>query len=383
MDGMMEMFEEINPEVFELGGFVPVPVEPVGGGRITDRTEPTPANVVLVQGTGGKVPLQRHAAAALRAMTDAARAAGLAAPLLLPTSGYRSVARQRVLWQEALARYGTPEKARKWVAPPGGSAHHSGRAVDLHLGGRNRSTEVDRLRQTRAWKWLVANAQRFGFYPYEAEPWHWEYNPPAPGRPPPRASAPMPAPAARAATAAVVGASAGAAAGAVAGAVKHAGPCPIDGYQYDNAHHCVGGRQPPVPVGMKAFLEEFLFPRFGRRRVVPVVCRPIRGKTAPSLHSEGRAADYPLDANNPADRAIGDRIVQTLLAPDAAGNQHALARRLGVQEIIWNRQIWTSSRWRSGVRPYGGVSPHTDHIHIGLNRLGALKGTSYWTCNAR
>jgi LAS superfamily LD-carboxypeptidase LdcB len=34
-------------------------------------------------------------------------------------------------------------------------------------------------RQTPAWQWLVGNAERFGFYPYTTEPWHWEYNPPS------------------------------------------------------------------------------------------------------------------------------------------------------------------------------------------------------------
>jgi zinc D-Ala-D-Ala carboxypeptidase len=29
--------------------------------------------------------------------------------------------------------------------------------------------------QTPAYKWLVKNAHRFGFYPYFYEPWHWEF----------------------------------------------------------------------------------------------------------------------------------------------------------------------------------------------------------------
>jgi LAS superfamily LD-carboxypeptidase LdcB len=34
------------------------------------------------------------------------------------------------------------------------------------------------MRDTAAYHWLVANAATFGFYPYDVEPWHWEYNPP-------------------------------------------------------------------------------------------------------------------------------------------------------------------------------------------------------------
>ncbi len=38
------------------------------------------------------------------------------------------------------------------------------------------------LRRKPAYLWLREHAERFGFYPYEREPWHWEYNPLAEGR---------------------------------------------------------------------------------------------------------------------------------------------------------------------------------------------------------
>jgi murein L,D-transpeptidase YcbB/YkuD len=44
----------------------------------------------------------------------------------------------------------------------------------------------------------------------------------------------------------------------------------------------------------------------------------------------------------------------------------ALGDRLGVQTIIFDRTIW-SSRSPSG-RPYTGVHPHYDHLHIELTR---------------
>ena len=77
-----------------------------------------------------------------------------------------------------LDKYGTEEMARKWVAKPGGSAHHSGQAVDCWLGTPAGSEHVLQQQNTAAWLWLVDNAEAFGFYPYSAEPWHWEYNPP-------------------------------------------------------------------------------------------------------------------------------------------------------------------------------------------------------------
>jgi peptidoglycan hydrolase-like protein with peptidoglycan-binding domain len=160
--------------------FTPVAAEKPGGGRVKNKTAPRAGDIVRVKRAfSGEVPLHRLAAKALNAMQCAARADGIKAPLLQPTSGFRDPAHQARLWANALKKYGSPEEARKWVAPPGGSAHQSGRAVDLYLGGKNSSANVANLRASPAYRWLVVNAHRFGFYPYEREPWHWEYNPPA------------------------------------------------------------------------------------------------------------------------------------------------------------------------------------------------------------
>ena len=58
------------------------------------------------------------------------------------------------------------------------SPHFTGRALDLYVGGdpvetkdANRAIQVS----TPVYKWLVQNAERFGFRPYFYEPWHWEY----------------------------------------------------------------------------------------------------------------------------------------------------------------------------------------------------------------
>jgi len=78
-------------------------------------------------------------------------------------SGYRSDEVQAKLWQDALKKYGSPEKARKWVAPPGRSKHGSGQAADLRYGS-------DKTR-----KWFHDNAPSFGMhFPLSNEPWHIE-----------------------------------------------------------------------------------------------------------------------------------------------------------------------------------------------------------------
>lgn len=62
------------------------------------------------------------------------------------------------------------------------SAHRTGTAVDLYVGrlpGLGVDSTVPASRQVMArgatYRWLAANAGRFGFVPYVYEPWHWEY----------------------------------------------------------------------------------------------------------------------------------------------------------------------------------------------------------------
>src|SRR3954470_4140065 len=161
------------------GPFAPVPVENPGGGRIEDKTPPDPGDIVTVDGLERPIPLHRLAAEAWSALTAAARADGHAAPLLLPVSGYRTIDEQAWLWEGAVAKYGAPGIACLWVARPGTSAHQSGRAIDCHLGAPIESEYADAMRHHPTYLWLVANAARFGFYAYDLEPWHWEYNPPS------------------------------------------------------------------------------------------------------------------------------------------------------------------------------------------------------------
>jgi LAS superfamily LD-carboxypeptidase LdcB len=78
-------------------------------------------------------------------------------------------------YQENLRRQ-SPGSGRAGLAV--NSPHFTGRALDIYVGGEpvetkdaNRTIQV----QTKAYRWLVRNADRFGFKPYYYEPWHWEY----------------------------------------------------------------------------------------------------------------------------------------------------------------------------------------------------------------
>src|SRR5262245_20279548 len=207
--------------------------------RISPVVEPPASELVTVERRhGGPRQLHRDAYAAYQRMKAAAEADGISANLLTIVSGYRSVASQRALWEAALRKYGSPQEARQWVAPPGGSAHHTGRAIDFLLGGPNNSENVAQLRRTAAYRWLVCNAARFGFYPYAAEPWHWEYNPPAaPGGADSNALA-------REMAAAAAAAAAGAAGGIPAALAVHTAPRSAQGL---NGYGYAFG-QAPVPV---------------------------------------------------------------------------------------------------------------------------------------
>jgi hypothetical protein len=86
-------------------------------------------------------------------------------------SAYRSKEHQDRLRREQ------PEAGRAALATH--SPHFTGRALDLYVGGYDPVSTKDDNRalqtQTKAYKWLVRNAERFGFRPYFYEPWHWEY----------------------------------------------------------------------------------------------------------------------------------------------------------------------------------------------------------------
>jgi hypothetical protein len=76
-------------------------------------------------------------------------------------SGYRPPERQSALWADAVAKYGDPEVADNWVAPPGHSMHERGLAVDL---GGDLELAVRLIDEMRLPLWR----------PLANEPWHFE-----------------------------------------------------------------------------------------------------------------------------------------------------------------------------------------------------------------
>jgi zinc D-Ala-D-Ala carboxypeptidase len=125
--------------------------------------------------------LEKKTAAALQAMRNAAAESDV---MLLPVSGFRSVAYQDGLIRRKIARGQTLEQILHVNAPPGFSEHHSGRAVDMTAPDEPLLEES--FETTLAFAWLEKHAATFGFslsYPRGNslgviyEPWHWCWHP--------------------------------------------------------------------------------------------------------------------------------------------------------------------------------------------------------------
>ena len=99
-----------------------------------------------------------------------------------------------------------------------------------------------------------------------------------------------------------------------------------------------------------------------------------------SEHKEGRAFDWRVSVTNPTQVAQVNDLGRWLFATDQYGNQHAMARRLGIMYIIWNKRIWHagSDHW-DAYSCSGTTGCHMDHMHFSLSWAGALARTSYWT----
>lgn len=156
----------------------------------------------------------------------------------------------------------------------------------------------------------------------------------------------------------------------------------IDNSFYEGQSKC----SPYAKPGVLAFRSMVLssFPIFGLGGI-------SRGCSVggQSEHKEGRAWDMTANAGYESHRAAVKRLFEKLLATDRYGNEAAVARRLGIMYMIWNKKIWgTWGGWstycvqkpRGCVDPDdGGVrSPHTDHVHFSFTWAGARKQSTYY-----
>lgn len=159
---------------------------------------------------------------------------------------------------------------------------------------------------------------------------------------------------------------------------------PLEDYRYDRATRCMSGAR----KGARA-LERWL--QRNVRGTSWGITRCERwGKGSASVHAEGRAIDWHLDAGVKREKKAAMALIRALLKKDRRGNHAALARRMGVQGLIFNCKSWWSSP--GGLSKYSycyrangkkkskldRTQAHKDHVHIELNWPGARKRTSFW-----
>ena len=140
--------------------------------------------------------------------------------------------------------------------------------------------------------------------------------------------------------------------------------------KYQEGYRCLDGNLPGPTAFAKLLNSHYGAHIYGINR------------TCAAEHGEGRALDWMVNAYNADGLALGNAITRWLSAPDAQGRPGAMARRFGINYIIWNRQMWRAYDPGRGWAPYSGVSPHTDHIHISFTWDGAYQQTSWWTGKA-
>ena len=154
----------------------------------------------------------------------------------------------------------------------------------------------------------------------------------------------------------------------------------IDPMQYDDATHCTG-KDTPGALALQSWLE-------GNASGVSwgIYRCEMWGKHSASLHAEGRAIDW-----HPSSSAAAHALIALLLSPDRAGNPVALARRMGIQGLIYGCHAWWGSPDgqlgdysycydKHGKRKHNldPTQAHMNHVHIELNKRGAAKKTTFW-----
>lgn len=174
----------MTPEVFEAMKAGWQGARPFVAARAKGICPDAPPEAVLAAAAPGEtymgktVLLRPEALTALRRMREAARPAlakaGEPLEALALFSGFRSPA-----YDDERCR---TEQNCQGVVRAQCSAHRTGTALDLMVGAApgytvDASAGPNRLfqAQTPAYRWLVANARRFGFVNYVFEPWHWEW----------------------------------------------------------------------------------------------------------------------------------------------------------------------------------------------------------------
>jgi LAS superfamily LD-carboxypeptidase LdcB len=157
-----ELLEKYSKVYFLNENYSPAQLSPVASEYLYDKTKP---QLVLP----GVLPF-------LQAMLEAAKRDGVTLQIV---SAYRSFYEQASVKYGYKMTYGTG--ANQFSADQGYSEHQLGTACDFTTPEIN--GVFSKFEGSAAYKWLTANAYKFGFvlsYPknntyYQFEPWHWRF----------------------------------------------------------------------------------------------------------------------------------------------------------------------------------------------------------------
>ena len=147
----------------------------------------------------------------------------------------------------------------------------------------------------------------------------------------------------------------------------------LDPNRYDGAAGCVRRH----PKGMSRLIK--FMKRTTKKNTIYGTIRCDGG-----VHSTGRALDWMMDARKRKQKRLAMTVINTWFEKDNRGRPNALARRMGIQLIIYNCRWWQAGD--RGWSPYSACSGrnpdptqgHIDHIHIELTKPAAKLRTSYW-----
>ena len=159
--------------------------------RLKERGYPSPEQLVLINTPDLYDPARPEELRKARTEAYDAYRRMLAAAIADKSLGLKSASSTELASSEKYLKIVSAFRSREYQerlrqqSPNAGSAglavnspHFTGRALDVYVGGEPVSTEDSNRAvqvQTKIYRWLVRNAERFGFRPYFYEPWHWEY----------------------------------------------------------------------------------------------------------------------------------------------------------------------------------------------------------------
>lgn len=184
-DFTLKIPSSIKEELLNTNGydFYPDILELNSESKLEELTQ-----VIANKPNGVPIVLENQAAKEWFKLSLAAEAEGLN---LIPISGYRSTEYQQGIIERALEKGRTWESIADFIALPGYSQHHTGRAVDVTTPELLETEDplVAEFANTKEYLWLQENGIKFGFtIPFNSrdreknpgmfcfEPWHLFFN---------------------------------------------------------------------------------------------------------------------------------------------------------------------------------------------------------------